>query len=167
MNQLKRYTIIGTAFVIILGTLAHFFYEWSNNNFIVGLFTPTNESTWEHMKLIFFPMLLFSLISMPKLKENYPCITSALLFGTLVGTALIPIIFYTYTGVLGYNLFILDFFTFILAVIITFCAVYKLTSSCRLQNYTFLLFIAVCAFFICFILFTFFPPSIGLFTAPI
>ena len=89
MNQLKRYTIIGTVFVIFLGTISHFFYDWSNNNFIVGLFAPVNESTWEHMKLIFFPMLLFSLFAIPKLKENHPCITSSLFSGILVGTALI------------------------------------------------------------------------------
>lgn len=112
MNQLKRYIIIGTIFIIISGTLSHFFYEWSNNNFVVGLFSPINESTWEHMKLVFFPMLLFSLIANSKLKEIYPCITSSLLFGILIGTFLIPIIFYTYTGILGYNVFVLDLITF-------------------------------------------------------
>lgn len=45
MSQLKRYMIIGTIFVIILGTLSHFFYEWTNNNYIVGFLTPINEST--------------------------------------------------------------------------------------------------------------------------
>lgn len=166
MNQLKRYTATGTVFVIILGTLAHFFYEWSNNNPIVGLFTPVNESTWEHIKLLFFPMLLFSLIAIPKLKNIYPCITSSLLSGILAGTALIPIIFYTYTGILGYNLLFLDISAFILAVISAFYIAYKLTLSCRMQNYTVLLCIAVGILFICFVVFTFYPPGIALFADP-
>ena len=95
MKQLKAYTIIGIIFTIILGSLSHFFYEWSNNNFFVGLFTPINESTWEHMKLLFFPMLLYSLLMIPKLKGNYPCIHSAYWTGILIGTLLIPAIFYT------------------------------------------------------------------------
>ncbi|MCI7618009.1 MAG: DUF6512 family protein [Firmicutes bacterium] len=164
MNQLKRYLIIGTIFVIILGTLSHFFYDWSNNNFVVGFFSPVNESTWEHMKLVFFPMLLFSLIANYRLKSIYPCITSSLLFGILLGTFLIPIFFYTYTGILGYNVLVLDLITFILAVICSFSSVYRLTLSCRMQNHTTILFIAVCVVFVCFILFTVYPPSIALFT---
>ena len=164
MNQLKRYLIIGTIFVIVLGTLSHFFYEWSNNNFVVGFFSPVNESTWEHMKLVFFPMLLFSLIANYRLKSIYPCITSSLLFGILLGTILIPIFFYTYTGILGYNVLVLDLITFILAVICSFSSVYRLTLSCRMQNHTTILFIAVCVVFVCFILFTVYPPSIALFT---
>lgn len=164
MNQLKRYLIIGTIFVIILGTLSHFFYDWSNNNFVVGFFSPVNESTWEHMKLVFLPMLLFSLIANYRLKSIYPCITSSLLFGILLGTSLIPIFFYTYTGILGYNVLVLDLITFILAVICSFSSVYRLTLSCRMQNHTTILFIAVCVVFVCFILFTVYPPSIALFT---
>ena len=44
-------------FISVLGVLLHFTYEWSGNNPIVGLFSATNESTWEHLKLLFFPML--------------------------------------------------------------------------------------------------------------
>lgn len=167
MNQLKRYTIIGTIFVIILGALAHFFYDWSNQNVIVGLFAPVNESTWEHMKLAFFPMLLFSVIAIPRLKENYPCITSSLLSGILIGTVLIPVIFYSYTGILGYNVFILDLLTFVFAIIIAFCAVYRFALSCRMQNVITPLCVFVCVFFVFFVLFTFYPPHIGLFTATI
>ena len=135
MNQLKLYTATGAAFVIILGTLAHFFYEWSHKSSIVGIFTPINESTWEHMKLLFFPMLLFSLIAITKLKDIYPCITSSLLSGILAGTALIPIIFYTYTGFLGYNLLFLEISAFIFAVISAFCTAYKLTFQLLFLTY--------------------------------
>ena len=126
MKQLKAYTIIGIIFTIILGSLSHFFYEWSNNNFFVGLFAPINESTWEHMKLLFFPMLLYSMVMIPKLKENYPCIHPSYWAGILVGTLLIPVIFYTYTGILGYHIMILDIGIFLLSVIIAFYSIYAL-----------------------------------------
>lgn len=166
MNQFKHYTIAGILFVLITGTLSHFFYQWTGNNFIAGLFTPVNESTWEHMKLIFFPMLLYSPVMIRKFKEHYPCMISSISFGILSGTLFIPIIFYTYTGVLGYNIFILDLITFALSDIIAFYIVYKFSLSCKIQDYTLLLWSTVFIFIICFILFTYYPPNIGLFAEP-
>lgn len=166
MNRLKTYTIIGIIFVTILGTLSHFFYEWSNNNTIIGFVSPVNESTWEHMKLIFFPMLLFSMFAIPKLKKDYPCISSALWFGILSGTFAIPIIFYTYTGIIGYNIFILDILTFIFSVVAAFLISYKLTLSCKMQTYKVLLCMIVCVMAIGFVLFTIYSPNINLFYVP-
>lgn len=51
-------------FISILGTLLHFTYEWSQNNAIVGLFSAVNESTWEHLKLLFFPMFFLTLFEL-------------------------------------------------------------------------------------------------------
>ena len=165
-KTLKRNCIIGTLFVIITGTLAHFVYDWSGQNYIAGLFFPVSESTWEHMKLCFFPMLLYSLFMRRRLKGEYPCVTSALLFGTLLGTFLIPVIFYTYTGILGKNYLPLDIATFILSVILAFAAIYRLTLSCKMHCFTFWLFLSVAAMAACFFIFTYNPPNIGIFVSP-
>ncbi len=163
MNQLKCYTILGILFVIITGTLSHFVYEWSGYNFILGFFFPVNESTWEHMKLCFFPMLLYFFFMNKKLKGDYPCVTSALLFGILLGTFLIPMIFYTYSGILGQNYVSLDIATFILSVLLAFIAVYRLSLSCVLDSFSLCLKILVFLTAICFLVFTYYPPCIGLF----
>ncbi len=164
MNKLKLYSIIGIIFVIITGTISHFVYEWSGNNMIVGFVTPVNESTWEHMKLLFFPMLLYSVFMNRKLKQDYPCVTTALYFGILLGTFLIPVLFYTYSGILGRNIAVLDISTFIVSVLLAFIAVYKLTLSCKLEKYKLDLFIWIVA--ICFFVFTYFPLNIGIFDVP-
>lgn len=166
MSQLKYYTVIGAIFVLITGTLSHFLYEWTNYNFVIGLFTPVNESTWEHMKLIFFPMLLYSLFIMMKLKKDHICTASSLSSGILLGTLLIPVIFYTYTGILGYNIFILDLLTFAVSVLAAFYTVYKLALSYSMQRYTILLCGLIIVMTICFLLFTYYPPNIGLFAVP-
>lgn len=166
MKYLKRYTVIGIFFVLITGTFAHFLYNWTGNNHIVGLFTPINESIWEHMKLLFFPMLLYSLIMILKLYRKYSCITSALCFGILMGAFLIPFFYYAYTSILGKNVFILDIGTFILSIAIAFWLSYKLTLSCRLESYTSLLCILVCILFFCFLLFTYHPPMAAVFKDP-
>lgn len=166
MEHLKRYTIIGIFFVLIMGTLSHFLYDWSRNYYIVGFFTPVNESIWEHMKMLFFPMLLFSLFIILKFKGTYTYITSSLCFGILTGTLLIPLFFYAYTSVLGKDSFILDIGIFILSIIIAFWLSYKLTLSCKLEPYTLLLCCLVCSLFICFILFTYHPPQTRIFENP-
>lgn len=166
MKHLRRYTIIGIIFVLITGTLAHFLYNWTGNNHIVGFFTPINESIWEHMKLLFFPMLLYSLIMILKFHRKYSCITSTLCFGILVGAFLIPLFYYAYTSILSKNIFILDISTFILSIVIAFWLSYKLTLSCRLESYTSLLCILVCILFACFLTFTYHPPDTIIFQDP-
>ena len=49
---LKR-NLIAFLVISILGTIGHFLFEWTGENAIVGLFFPVNESTWEHLKLLF------------------------------------------------------------------------------------------------------------------
>ena len=118
------------------------------------------------MKLLFFPMLIYSIILISKFHKEYPCITSALSFGTLVGALLIPLFYYAYTSILGKNIFILDISTFILSIIIAFWLSYKLTLSCRLESYTTLLCILVCILFVCFLMFTYHPPYTTIFQDP-
>lgn len=166
MKQLKHLAVIGILFVVITGALAHFLYGWTDNNNLIGLFVPVNESIWEHMKLLFFPMLLYSLVLMLKYKRNYPCITSAACSGIILGTFLIPVLFYAYTAILGKNVFILDLGTFILSTMLGFWLLYRLALSCRLKPYVYLLCSIICILFICFMIFTYHPPDVKIFENP-
>lgn len=165
-NNLKHYTIAGIIFVILLGALSHYFYQWSNKNVVVSLFSPIDESTWEHMKLLFFPMLIYALFMTAKIKSDYPCIVSALLAGSLAGTFLIPILFYSYTGILGFHIAFLDISTFLISVLAAFKIAYRLAQSCSFQKYEPLLTLLTIVVIILFFIFTFFKPDINLFTDP-
>ena len=166
MNKLKCYTIAGIIFVLVTGSLAHFLYDWIGKNAITGLFTPVNESVWEHIKLLFFPMLLYSFFMIYKLKNEYPCIISSLCFGILAGAFFIPVLFYTYTFLLGKDIFILDIAVFILSTMIAFGLSYGLTLSCTLKPYTLLLCSLTAVLFACFVIFTSHPPNHKLFQDP-
>ena len=61
-SSILKFEIISTIFIMIVGTLLHFTFGWSNNNPLVGTFSAVNESTWEHLKLLFFPMLIIPII---------------------------------------------------------------------------------------------------------
>ena len=166
MNSLKSNIILGTVFVLITGTISHFIYDWSGQNYILGLIFPTNESTWEHMKLVFFPMLLCAFFLNRRLMADYPCITSALFAGILLGTFLIPILFYSYSGILGNHFFWLDIAVFALSVITAFWAACRLTLSCRAKNYGNLFGLLVFVVLLCFLFFTYHAPALGLFADP-
>ncbi len=166
MNSLKSSTILGICFVLITGTLFHFVYEWTGESYIIGFFVPVNESTWEHMKLIFFPMLLYSFYMNRKLQKSFPCTCSSLMAGILGGTASIPIIFYTYTGILGYHTLVLDILTFVASVLIAFITTYRLAKSCKAHKYRFFLSGSIILLTLCFFIFTYNPPDIGLFLIP-
>lgn len=40
-----------------LGVLLHFLHDWAPN-FLTALISPVRESLWEHVKLVFWPLLL-------------------------------------------------------------------------------------------------------------
>lgn len=166
MKYLRRYTIIGILFVLVTGTLSHFLYDWSGQSPVIGLFTPINESVWEHMKLLFFPMLLYSLLMILKFRQRYPQIAAALFFGIITGTILIPLLYYAYTSILGTNYFILDIGVFILSIVISFWLAYQLTLSHKLENHSFILGLSVCVLLLCFLRFTYHAPNTVIFQDP-
>lgn len=117
-NKLLRFQIFSVIFTWILGTILHFTYDWSNQNAIVGAFSAINESTWEHLKLLFFPMLITTIIGYfyLKPKEEYKNFLCAKTIGILVALVFVVIFFYTYTGVIGTNFAILDIGSFFVGV---------------------------------------------------
>ncbi len=166
MKGIKSYILLGIIFVSVLGTLLHFAYNLSGNNLFIGLFTPINESIWEHTKLIYFPMLIYSLYLNTKLKDKYPCISSAMLLSALFGVLLIITLFYTYSGIIGYHISYIDIFIFYISVIASFSLAYNLALSCKANDFENLLQILNILMICLFILFTFNTPSIPLFVNP-
>lgn len=81
-------------------------------------------------------------------------------FGTIMGTLLVPVIFYTYTGILGYNIAIVDITIFYLCVITAFIVANKYATNCKMQPYDKLLNLMVISFAIAFIVFTIYTPNI-------
>ena len=166
MKSLKIYFAAGVIFSAVLGTLSHFFYEWSGQNPVVALFSPVNESTWEHMKLVFFPILVWSLLLPAGIRKEFPAMQCAILIGGLLGTWLVPVLFYTYSGILGRNLALIDIGIFYTAVLAAFWTARKLRDSERVEKACpFILFISA-VMLLAFFLFTFAPPDIGLFAEP-
>lgn len=165
MNDLKKFCVIGFFVTTVLGILSHFVYDWTGGGFLIGLFFPVNESTWEHMKLLFFPMFLFALVAGKRVERQYPCIYNAMFTGILVGLALIPTLFYTYSGILGYHVAWANIGVYILSVLGAYLTVYRVATTCK-KNDSKVLRIVMYVFVVAFMIFTVYPPEIGLFQVP-
>lgn len=164
--SIKKFEIISTIFIIILGTLLHFTYNWSNNNSIVGLYSPINESIWEHLKLIFYPMLIITIIGNILYKKsipNYVCIKTKTI---ILSILFIVISFYTYSGIIGTNYGVINILLFIISIIIGQLYAYKLIKNNYKCNTKYSILILL-LLFDCFVIFTFYPPHINLFKDPI
>ena len=86
--KLLRWQLAGFAVTVLGGVLLHFLYNWMQQSILIAPFSSVNESTWEHMKLLFFPMFIFALFQSQFFKEfkNFWCVK---LVGILTGLVLI------------------------------------------------------------------------------
>lgn len=163
--HLKTYAILGFIFVAALGTLLHFAFDWSEQNRIVAFISPVNESMWEHLKLLVYPLLLFSVLEYIKIGPSFDNYIIAKAFGLLGGMLTMVMLFYTYSGIIGNHYLIVDIIIFLIGIIVSF-----MISSYILNHRIFCLnifqpigLILILLIVICFMWFTFFPPSINLF----
>lgn len=167
-KELRKCFTLGFVFISIFGTLLHFVYGWSGENQIVGLFSPVNESIWEHMKLFFFPMFLFIVIMsyFNVLQTYYPALVPGLLVGLLAGTWFIPVAYYAYSGILGRNITLVDVLLFYVAVFVGLRVAYGKVTNHELSKYELPLKICAMIMLALFMLFSRFPPEWGMFLEP-
>ncbi len=163
---IELWQFFGFAFTSLLGTLLHFLYDWLGGAIWIAPFSGVNESTWEHMKLLFWPMLLFSVAQSFFFRDrrDFWCVK---LRGILLGLFLIPIVFYTYNGAIGPSPDWLNITIFFICAAAAFLyetrQFKKETISCSHK-----LSIALLALLaLLFVAFTFRTPKIGLFQDPL
>jgi hypothetical protein len=107
--------VVSTLVVITIGSLLHFAWEWSARSPAVAIFAATNESTWEHLKLAFWPAFVVGLVQR-RLYCRPPGWIVATALRTLTPPILIVLLFYGYIALLGRNFLLLDISVFVVAV---------------------------------------------------
>lgn len=165
-NNILILEIISTIFIMISGVLLHFTFEWFNNNALIGTFSPINESIWEHLKLLFFPMLITTIIVYFYAGKNISNYLCAKVQGIILEISFTIVFFYTYTGIIGTNFAIIDISSFFIAVALGQYVSYKKMQSASSCN-NLIAIIILLVLYLCFLIFTFYPPHIGLFKDPI
>ena len=166
-RRIGLWQLIGFAVTSLGGTLLHFLYDWLGQAVWIAPFSGVNESTWEHMKLLFWPMLAFAFVQSFFFRE-YESFWCVKLRSMLLGLSLIPILFYTYTGVIGKSPDWINIAIFFICAAIVFLCETKMLNeesvSCKMPKRAIG---ALCVIALLFVLFTFKTPTIGIFKDPI
>lgn len=157
----------GFVTTVIGGILLHYLYGLTNESILAAPVSAVNESTWEHMKLMYFPMFAFALIQSRFFKE-YDSFWCVKLFGMLTGLILIPVLFYTYNGAFGESPAWLNIAFFFITAAIVFALETLLLKKNNLRcKQPWIPFIIICLIGTLFVLFTFAPPKIPLLQNPL
>ena len=159
--------LAGFALSTLGGTLLHFLHDWTGGSILVSPFSGVNESTWEHMKLLFWPLFLFAFVQRLFFKdqENYWCVKLA---QVLLGLVLIPVLFYIYNGVFGKSPDWINIAIFYITALLVFLFEWWMFKKDFLPcKYPRLALAAICLIGVLFVVFTFTPPQIPLFQDPL
>jgi hypothetical protein len=166
-RSIGLWQLLGFTVTALCGTILHFLFDWLGEAFWIAPFSGVNESTWEHMKLLFWPMFIFSIVQSFFFKErkNFWCVK---LRGIFLGIVLIPVIFYTYNGAIGKSPDWLNIAIFFISAAISYIYETRLFNEnrllCKSPKYAILM-LTVLAFL--FVIFTFLTPEINIFMDPL
>lgn len=168
-QKLLIFQIIAIIAIIIIGTILHFLYKFSNENWLIGSFSAINESVWEHLKLAVFPIIFVGIIEYFFIKGQANNFIEAKTIAIIFSIIFIPTVFYVYTSILHTDVLVLDIAIFILSIILSeFIAleIMKMDSFSTFNTQIISTIIIVGIVFI-FILFTYKPPKLEIFKDPI
>ena len=117
MLTIRNLEIIGFFFIGIVGSILHFAFAWSGNWTPLAIFAAVNESVWEHLKLAFWPAVLWAQVELTLISHlDWRHFWAAKGLSFLAMPLTIVVVFYGYTAILGRNLLFLDIGTFFLAI---------------------------------------------------
>ena len=166
-RSIGPFQLLGFAITSLLGTLLHFLYDWLGEAAWIAPLSSVNESTWEHMKLLFWPLFLYAIVQSRLFcdREDFWCVK---LRGTLLGLSMIPILFYTYNGVIGKSPDWINITIFFLSAAIAYLYETRLFGAsrlrCRSPKWAITL---LCVIALLFVIFSFATPMLGIFRDPI
>ena len=166
-RSIGLWQLMGFAITSLGGTILHFLYDWLGEAVWLAPFSGVNESTWEHMKLLFWPMFIYAIVEsfFFRDREDFWCVK---LKGTLLGLVLIPVLFYTYNGAIGKSPDWLNITIFFVSAAIAYIyETRQFNNKSTICSYKRLSIIILSIIAVAFVVFTFATPEIGIFKDPL
>lgn len=105
MNK-KKLILINTILIFLIMFISHNLYNWFENN-LFAIFFPVNESIWEHMKMIYTTIILFSVVELilfKKFKIEYNNLLLSAYITSITTIIIELIIFIPIYKIIGENL---------------------------------------------------------------
>ncbi len=152
-----------TAWITSLGGSAlHFLYDWLPSP-LTALFSPINESVWEHLKLLFWPMLLGATF-LARRSKNRPRLWSAFFVALLATPAFLLSAFYGLKA-LGVESLPVDIGLYFLRMFLGYGLAWLLYRRTKVENVGGWILMAVILYGASLILFTFAAPALPIFAS--
>lgn len=164
MDLLLILKLIGVPAIFVLGSLFHFIYKYGGKKPWMAVISPVNESIWEHLKIAFYPALLYSLVQFFIIGEIPTTFFTAEIIGIYCILVFILIAEWIYPAILKRNILIIDLFVFFIAILIGQIVSYLLIlkDSMVIIPDIYIALIILAQVFI-FAIFSFKPPKLPLF----
>ena len=167
-RRVALWEVTGGLVIFFAGSFLHFLFELSGFAVVAAPFASVNESTWEHLKLFYWPAVLFAIVQHAYTRHQVHNFWAAKGASILIAPLAIVIGFYAYVGVVvpiyGKGALIGTLITAAIGVALGQVASYRLlTGAPRGRRAHVLGVVAILLLGAAFALFTFFPPRIFLF----
>jgi hypothetical protein len=166
--KMKKSILISIPVLFIIGGPMHFLFELAGESPIIGAMVPVSESPWEHLKLVFYPILAWWIIFYVRgrkqegfSKEKWIVSTAAALLSAILT---IILFFYSYTGAFAVEFLVLDIFSSLLALAVGQCLAYHIYKYSKpVKSVAIIAFFIVIVLLIMFVVFTYEAPHVPLF----
>lgn len=159
-----KWELIGIAIISLLGAVFHFLFELSGEWPPIGVIAAVNESVFEHLKITFWPTVLYGAVTYRWIRKSTYNFMTAKTTAVYVMPLMIIILFYAYTSLTGWESLAIDIVIFIIAVASGQLISYKILNLKKLPRWltwlsvTFIIILAAI-----YGLFTFYPPHVDFF----
>ncbi len=166
-KQPKRYLLWGIPILFLIGSLFHFLFEFSGNSALVAPFAATNESVFEHTKMVLLPITLYWVLYYLIKGKQYNLDPNKWFLGALtslvVSIVAMPLLFYFYTEAFGIESLFIDILLLLIVIALgQLMGIHVYEHAKGTINWKVSLAIIV-LIFVMYAVFTFNPPKLPLF----
>lgn len=167
-KTLFKLEVSGVVFVSAAAVVLHFLFEWSGKPLWSTLFSAINESVWEHIKIFTLPYVVWSFIELCWVRAPFRKFVSAKVLSLYFMLLFIPAFYYTYTGIYGKNITIVDILSGFIITAITFkVSYYMICELPCIERYYKLSLVLFAIYYVMIACFTYIPPKWNLFKDPL
>lgn len=157
LKKTRIYAIIG---IFIISFISHFIFELYPN-ILVSIFFPVNESIWEHMKILFTSILIYSIIDkiiIDKHSLSYNNFYLQVFITAIISIPTYLIIYLPLYHIIGENL-IISILILIIVYIIVEIISYKILTHKKINIPNYIITILIIFTYIIFTYLTYNPPK--------
>ena len=164
LNFFSKELIIDIFTILVVSMVLHFTFEYSGKNLLVAIFSATNESIWEHIKIVVMSTYLVTFIKLSIVEKREYNLWTAMFIRIISLIMLLIILLYLYNMIfLVENLLIVMIIilsSLIISKIIEEIIICKFKTTAKLDEFFKYVNIGI---ILLFILFTFYTPKLDIF----